>query len=187
MVDPRQLAASSPPRGIRPSLLRYVPSTTRQTWLTTAITRPQGWNLAEVAYTAGHPEGNKSEWVMPAFGSWPAAVALSGSLHVIFSALLGYRVVSVARTAMGKRPAVGSVVVEAAVPYSVVSIIFMSVYCAGIAAANVFGSMVVQFQVRVSRLGVLQVGGARLTLRAGILQGITVRPDHYPHDEGRAR
>lgn len=87
---------------------------------------------------------------MPGLGGFPVTVALSGSLHIIFSALLGYRVVSVSRQTLGKRPTVWSVVVEAALPYAVVSVIFMAVYCADIAAANVFGSMLVQFQVRLS-------------------------------------
>ena len=123
---------------------------------------------------------------MPGLGGSPVTVALSGTLHIIFSALLGYRVVCVSRKTFGKRPTVWSVIVEAAVPYAVVSVIFMAVYCADIAAANVFGAMLVQFQVRLSgTLPRSTSGYAWLTRGFGDV-GHNCGLDHHPHDEGRA-
>lgn len=122
---------------------------------------------------------------MPGFGSWPVTVALSGCLHLIFSSLLGYRVVNVSRKMLGKRPTVWSVIVEAAVPYTVVSTIFMAVYCADIDAANVFGAMVVQFQVRPS-LPIEQISSIRMANAVSFGDvGHRSGPDHHPHDEGR--
>jgi len=103
------------------------------------------WDLIEVTYTAGHVEDANSGWVMPFLSSWPITIGIAGALHAIYTALLASRVIRLSRQA-GERAGIWATIVESALPYGIISFVFMILYCASAMAANVFIPLLVQLQ-----------------------------------------
>ncbi|KZT66599.1 hypothetical protein DAEQUDRAFT_767827 [Daedalea quercina L-15889] len=104
------------------------------------------WDLLEFIYTAGHSEDGNSGWVMPFAGNWPITIGIAGALHVIYSALLAFWVIIASRKEGGEKLTIWSIAVESALPYGIISLIFMILYCVRVMAANAFIPMLVQLQ-----------------------------------------
>lgn len=97
---------------------------------------------------------------MPIYLDWPISAGLLGPLHVIYTTYIAARAVHLGRKAAdgGLRPTVWSLTVESALPYAIVSLVFMVLYCANVMAANALIPLLVQLQVRVVPAFLLVVG-----------------------------
>ena len=89
--------------------------------------------------------------VVPYDSTFIIPVTLAQSLHAIFAVLLLFGVFSVHGTAGWKRMSARDLLIEAVLPYALMSVLFMSTYCGASIAANVFLPMLVQIQVRYSQ------------------------------------
>lgn len=113
---------------------------------TTDSLRPV-WNIVAGAYSVGRATELYSILVMPIYLGWPVTAGLFGAMHVIYTILIAARTIVLARASGRPRPTLGSIIVESALPYGIVSLVFMILYCAGVMAANCLIPLLVQLQV----------------------------------------
>ncbi|EPT05827.1 hypothetical protein FOMPIDRAFT_1013434 [Fomitopsis schrenkii] len=104
------------------------------------------WNIVAGAYSVGRATELYSILVMPIYLGWPVTAGLFGAMHVIYTILIAARTIVLARASGRPRPTLGSIIVESALPYGIVSLVFMILYCAGVMAANCLIPLLVQLQ-----------------------------------------
>ncbi|KAH9830104.1 uncharacterized protein C8Q71DRAFT_787296 [Rhodofomes roseus] len=121
-------------------------------WSTLWVTVPLGLltlvtyalDIMQACWTAT-PGNDNSLWQIPLFSQLTISVALAQSLHVIFTVLSVYRLVT-KRDLFGQLVGIKGMAIESALTYGVVSVVFLATYCAQNMAANAFLPIVVQIQ-----------------------------------------